>query len=207
MNNLAYSTQDLEKVGSKVEEILRQDLESSSPLIYSVNVPDAPKENMALAFTKALSVAIFGGREKLLCNFLYSISSPRPVDIVINMNKMGVGCHAGSTVFTTTLSKKVDAPVEMEGPKTFGSSKFKGGSSAEKLNSSKELLKLAEKFARTKSDVGGGMKMDRYVKIEPTENGSTLTIATLPRAYSMGMKSTTDAKDFIAIASLMEQVL
>jgi hypothetical protein len=207
MNNLAYSTQDIDKIGSKAEEILRGDLGSDQPLAYTVNQPDAPKENIAASVAKAFSLALFGGKENILCNLLFNITAPRQLTVIITMNKMGIGCHAGSIVFITPLSKTTGSTVSMEGPKVFGSSKFTGGDSATRLNNNKELVKLTEKFARTKSDVGGGLKMERYVNIEPSETGSVLTIVTLPRAYSMGMKATTDAKDFITIASLIEQSL
>ncbi len=208
MNNLAYSTQDIDKIGPKVEEILRQDLGLNTPLEYSVSLADAPVENLVASFAKGLSVAVFGGKEKVLCNLVFNITNPRPVHIVMMINKMGIGCHVGSIAFITPINKTVGGVVSMEGPKVFGSSKFTGDAAAiAKLNNNKELLKLAEKFARVKSDVGGGLKMERYVQLEPADTGSVLTIATLPRAYSMGMKASTDANDFITIASLMEQAL
>ncbi|HEV7782363.1 MAG TPA: hypothetical protein VGO58_13910 [Chitinophagaceae bacterium] len=208
MNNLAYSTQNIEKVSGNIEEILRKDLESSSPIPFTVSQPDAPKENIVASFANALSLAIFGGKEKTLCNLYFGVRNPRSVDIMINVAKMGLGSHAGVIVFTTKLNKPVGSTVAMEGPKTFGSSKFTGDSAAiAKLNANKELLKLADKFARTRTDVAGGLKMERYVNIEPSENVSVLTIATLPRAYSMGLKATTDTKDFFTIASLIEQSL
>jgi hypothetical protein len=209
MNNLAYSTQNIDKVAANAEEILRKDLGVEQPLSYTVSEPDAPKENVLSTFGKALSVAIFGGKEKVLCNLAFDIQSPRPVSILMMINKQGLaGSHAGSIVFTTQLNKKITGGVTMEGPKTFGTSKFIGdAATAAKLNGNKDLLKMTEKFARTKSDVGGGIKMDRYVSLEPKDNGTELTIVTLPRAYSMGIKATTDANDFIAIAGLMEQVL
>ncbi len=209
MNNLAYSSQNVEKVSANIEEILRKDLESSSPIPFTVSQPEAAKENMLSSFANALSLAVFGGKEKTLFNLFFELNDPRPVSLMINVSKAGLaGSHAGALVFTTKLSKTVGGTVTMEGPKTFGSSKFTGDSAAiAKLNGNKELLKLADKFARTKTDVAGGLKMERYVNIEPSENGSVLTIATLPRAYSMGLKATTDAKDFFTIASLVEQSL
>jgi hypothetical protein len=78
---------------------------------------------------------------------------------------------------------------------------------AGKLNGSKDLLKKADKFARTKSDVGGGIKRDRYFKVAPAESGSVLVVGTLPRATSMGMGATTDAKDFVDLAKTIEDLL
>ena len=130
------------------------------------------------------------------------------MQICFTVNRQGIGSHVGSIILSAMLSKNVGGPVTMEGPKTFGSSKFIGDpGSCAKLNGSKELLKTTEKLARTKSDVGGGIRMDRYVKIEPYGTGSTFIIITLPRATSMGISATTDAKDFFTIASLMEGLL
>lgn len=208
MNNLAYSTQDIEKVGTKVEEILRKDLGSDLPVAYTVKDHNAPKENLLGSMIKNLPTVLFGGKETVLYTLMFNIDKPRPIEIHMQINKQGIGCHAGSILFVTHINKTVAGNVTMEGPKMFGSSKFIGDTTASaKLNSNKELVKLTEKFARTKTDVAGGLKMDRHVLIEPAENGSLLIIVTLPRATSMGMGATTDAKDFFTIASLVEQTL
>jgi hypothetical protein len=128
--------------------------------------------------------------------------------LTVQVDRQGIGCHAGTIVFSAKLAKTAAGEVALEAPKTFGSSKFSGdAATAAKLNSSKDLLKRADKFSRTKSDVGGGIKMDRFFKLGPFETGSILVAGTLPRATGMGMSATTEAKEFIDLAKIIEDLL
>ena len=208
MNNLAYSSQKPENVAPKVEEIVRKDMGVNEALPYTVEEIGAPKDGALNAIFKDSASFLFGGKETKLFNFTFDFQQPRNVQLNIQINRQGIGCHAGSLVFSTFINKPIKGTITMEGPKTFGTSKFTGDTDAiAKLNSNKDLLKLADKFARTKSDIGGGIKMDRYFRMEPYNNGATLVIITLPRATSMGISATTDAKDFFTIAGLVEATL
>lgn len=208
MNNLAYSGQVPETIAAKVEEVLRKDLDSKEPIYYEIEELGSPKESALNAILKDGASFLFGGKETKLFAVNFDFQQPRPVNLKVNINRQGIGCHAGSLIFSTFINKPLSAPVTMEGPKMFGSSKFLGDATATaKLNSNKDLLKLADKFARTKSDVAGGLKMERYVKLEPFNNGATLVIITLPRAISMGINATTDIKDFFSIAGMIEAAL
>jgi hypothetical protein len=208
MNNLAYSGQQAENIGSKIEEIVRKDMGSNEPLNFIIEEQGTPKDGVLNAILKDGASILFGGKETMLFTVNFDFQQPRPVHLTVNVNRQGVGCHAGSLVFSAFINKPLSAPVTMEGPKVFGTSKFLGDANAtSKLNNNKDLLKLIEKFSRTKSDIAGGLKMERYVKLEPFSNGATLVIITLPRATSMGMSATTDAKDFFSIASMIEAAL
>jgi len=208
MNNLAYSNQKPENVAPKVEEIVRKDLGVNEVLPFIVEEVGAPKEGFLNAMLKDGASIFFGGKETNLFSVIFDFQQPRVAQLNVDINRQGIGCHAGSLIFSTFINKPVNGPVSMEGPKMFGTSKFIGDSDATaKLNNNKDLLKLADKFARTKTDVAGGLKMDRFFKIEPYNNGATLVIVTLARATSMGMSATTDAKDFFAIAQMIEATL
>ena len=125
------------------------------------------------------------------------------------MDKQGVGCFAGTLLYSTKLSKWVGSEVALEPPKTFGKSKFTGDPQAcAKLNANSGLVKLANNFARTESKVGGGtLKRERLFKIVPDANGAVLLIASLPRMTSMGFSATVDSKDFFEIAKMVEATL
>jgi hypothetical protein len=208
MNNLAYTGQQSDKIGPKVEEVLRKDLDSKDPINYEIEEQGSPKGSALNSILKDGATLLFGGKETVLFSVNFDFQQPRPVHLSVNINRQGVGCHAGSLVFSAFINKPLSAPVTMEGPKVFGTSKFLGDATAtSKLNNNKDLLKLAEKFARTKSDVAGGLKMERFVKLEPFNNGATLVIITLPRSTSMGMNATTDIKDFFSIAAMIESAL
>ena len=207
MNNLAYTSQDPEKIVPKIEEILRKDLGVDAPISSRISDAAAGKASVGSMLHDA-GVALFGGREALLFTVVFEIPSPRPVQLTVQVDRQGVGCHVGTIVFSTRLAKPAPGEVALEAPKTFGSSKFQGeAATAAKLNSSKDLLKRADKFSRTKSDVGGGIKMDRFFKVGPLESGSILVVGTLPRATGMGTGATTDAKEFMDLAKLIEDLL
>jgi hypothetical protein len=208
MNNLAYGNQKSENVAPKVEEILRKDLGVNEALPFTIDEQGAPNDGALGAILKDSRAFLFGGKETVLFTINFNIQQPKPVKIHFSVNRQGIGCHVGSIVFNTFINKAVKGPVTMEGPKTFGTSKFIGDpETSGKLNNNKELLKLADKFARTKSDIAGGIKMERYFKVEPFNDGALLMIITLARSTSMGMSATTDAKDFFSIASLVEASL
>lgn len=207
MNNLAYTSQDPEKVVPKIEEILGKDLGVDAPIPHKISDATAGKASAGSMLHDA-GVALFGGREALLFTVVFEIPSPRSVQLTVQVDRQGIGCHAGTIVFSTKLAKSVAGEVALEAPKTFGSSKFQGDAgTAAKLNSSKDLLKRADKFSRTKSDVGGGIKMGRYFKVGPLETGSILVVGTLPRATGMGTGATTDAKEFMDLAKMIEDLL
>jgi hypothetical protein len=207
MNNLAYTSQEPEKVIPKIQEILKKDLGVSSDIPYKVEDENTSKTSIG-TFLKDGAKVFFGGKEALLFSLIFEVNQPRPVKIQMHVNRQGIGSHVGTIIFTANLTKAVKAEVSLQEPKTFGTSKFEGDAdSAGKLNSSKDLLKKCDKFAHTKSDVGGGITADRFFKIIPAESGSMLVVRSLPRATSMGMSATTDAKDFFEITDLIEKSL
>ena len=208
MNNLAYSTQVPEKVAAKIEEVLRKDLEAGQLLSYDIEKEEVSKTTVG-SVLKDISTAVFGGKEERLLSVSFNINEPRSINIIVGVNKQGIGCHVGSILFYGNINKAVKAEIMLEEPKAFGTSKFKGDSTDDiaKLNSNKDLLKLADKFAKTKTTVSGGLKLDRFFKIIPSEEASIVVVNTLARSTSMGFGATTDAKDFFTILTLIEQTL
>jgi len=208
MNNLAYSTQNPEEVASKVEEIIRKDLNETNPVSYKIEKEANADASMGTILKDSLT-HIFGGKESLLFSIVFETQNPRPAKIIVHLNRQGVGCHAGSIIFTTNLKKSVKSEVAFEEPKFLGTSKFTGDAEAiTKLNSNKDLLKLADKFAKVKANMGGvDLTINRFCKITPAESGSNLVINTLAKSTSMGFSATTEAKMFFDIANLMESVL
>jgi len=207
MNNLAYGKHTAEDVAPKVEEIIRKDLGLSLEMPYIVEETGVEAGTLN-AIAKDAANFFFGGKETLLFKIRFDVTSPRPASILVNMNRQGVGCHAGSITFSTFINKPISSEVSLEEPKTFGTSKFKGDADAStKLNNNKDILKGADKLARVKSDVAGGLRMDRYFKVIPSTGGCNLVVITLARATSMGIGATTDAKDFFSLAAMIEAAL
>jgi len=202
MNNLAYASQQPETVVPKIEEILRKDIGVDAPIPHSVEDLNVSRANVGSMLHDA-GVSLFGGKEALLFTVVFDIGQARPVKLRAQVNRQGIGCHVGTLIFSTKIAKAVKGEVALD-----QKSKFQGEAEvAGKLNGIKELLKRADKFARTKSDVGGGIKMDRFFKLGPFETGSILVAGTLPRATGMGMSATTEAKEFIDLAKIIEDLL
>jgi hypothetical protein len=208
MNNLAYSTQQLEKVGPRIEDKLRKEIGASAPLPYEVENGHAGATT-AGTFLQDVTRGLFGGHAELLYTFVFDLTQPRPAQLRANVSRQGVGCHVGTLLYSTKLSKTVRDEVTLEAPKTFGTPKFTGDAEAiEKLNAKGELLKRVDKLARTRSEIGGlTIKTDRLVKIVPQESGSLLVISSLPRPTSMGFNATLDAKEFFDMAAMIEVTL
>jgi hypothetical protein len=206
MNNLAYNSRDPQTVAPKVEELIRKELGAAGRIPYTV--ADGAAEPYTVG--SALKTALVGGGLQSVFLLNFQLPPPRPTCLQVSMDQMGVGCLAGSTLFSTRLSKSVAGEVTFESPAGFrGKSKFAGNSEASaKLNANGDLVKLANKFARTESTFGGRtLKRDRLLKIAPDGNGCLLIIGSLPRTTSMGFSATVDSHDFFELATLIENSL
>jgi len=188
-----------------VEEIVRKEIGAQSAVPYTVMNGSAAPYTIGAALRQGL----FGGQVDVAFQLNFDLPKPRPACLQISMDKQGVGCFAGTLLYSARLAKPVRGEVALEPPKTFGKSKFAGDPDASaRLNANGGLLKLANNFARTESKVGGGtLKRERFCKIIPEGAGSVLVIASLPRTTSMGFSATVDCKDFFDIASLVEAAL
>jgi len=202
MNVLAYSSQDPQKVGAKVEEKLREDLGVSGPIPYTIEKGDAEGASLG-SVLKDAGRFLIGGKVELLFTLVFDIASPRQVQMRAHVNRQGVGSHVGLMLFSTKFAKSLNSQVTL-GDK----GKFTGDAMAEKLNSNKDLLKRIEKFIRPKANIGGlEITIPRICEIAPTDGGAILAIGTLGRPHAMGFKIAIDAKDFFDIAAMIEAML
>ncbi len=97
----------------------------------------------------------------------------------------------------------------LEPEKTFSKSKFTGdGATAEKLNASAPLIKQVNGFVRTEYQAGNEkVQTERFLKLEPFEGGSLLSVNTLPKSKWLGLTSILDATAFLEVASAIEGAL
>ena len=210
MNNLAYSSRDPQTVGPKVEELIRKELGAAMPIAYTV-AGGTPEPYTVGSALKTAFIDLVGGQLQFAFQLNFELPPPRPARLQVSMCQMGIGCTAGSTLFSTQLSKSVGGEVALQPPGGFlsSNSKFAGNPEASaKLNANSELIKLANKFARTESPFGGHkLKRDRLLKIVPDGKECALIVGSLPRTTSMGLSATVDSKDFLELASLIERSL
>jgi hypothetical protein len=208
MNNLLYGNQQAEKIGPQVEEKVRKETGSASPVAYSVESGEAGSTS-AGSVLGDVARGLFGGKTNTLFTLVFDIATPRAAQLRTTVIRQGVGAYVGSLLYSTRLSKPVKSEVSLEPPKTFGSSKFIGDADAgAKLNAKGDIAKRVGKFARTKTEMGSiTVEMARLFKIVPQDAGSLLIVNTLPRMTSMGMDAAIDAKDFFEIAAMIEAAL
>ena len=206
MNNLAYISRNPQEVGPKVEELIRRELGAAGPLPYSVG--DGSAEPFIAG--SALKTALVGGKLESLFRLNFELPPPRSGRLEVSMDEMGIGCIAGSTVYSARLSKSVAGEVNLAGPSGFlGKAKFVGDEAASaRLNANGAVVKLAGKVARTESTFGARKLIrDRLFKIVPDGNGCLLIIGSLPRTTAAGFSATVDAQDFFELTGLIERVL
>ena len=208
MNNLLYANQQAEKIGPQVEEKVRKETGSTSPVAYTIESGEAGSTTVGLVLGD-VARGLFGGKTNTLFTLVFNIATPRAAQLRATVIRQGVGAYVGSLLYSTTLSKTVKSEVSLEPPKTFGSPKFIGDADAiTKLNAKDDIAKRVGKFARTKTEMGSiTVEMARLFKIVPQDSGSLLIVNTLPRMTSMGMDAAIDAKEFFEIAAMIEAAL
>lgn len=208
MNNLAYNSQDASTVGPKVEEKLREDLGAGAPVPYEVDMGDAGTVT-AGSFARDLGQYFLGGKENSLFRLHFTLAQPRSAQLIANVTRYGLGSYVGLLVFAAPLSKPVSGEATLGDPKMFGKAKFDGDPAVSaKLNANGPLLKMAGEMARTEATVASGtIKIKRCCQVAPHEGGAMLIVHTLPRMLKMGLSATTDAKQFLEFAAMMESTL
>lgn len=206
MNSGAYGSQTVEAVTPKVEELVRADLESPTPIPFEVEMGGAGKLSAGSLLADA-ATHLFGGRETLLFTVCFDLQQPRPFTLRVPIDRQGVGSHLGALLFAAKLSKPVTGEAALADPKMFGSSKFAGDAAvAAKLNANSELIQRANKFSRLESP-NLHIKAPRLFKVAPQDGAAILIAGTLPRSYAMGMKVSLDVKEFLELANLVEASL
>jgi len=208
MNNLLYANQQAEKIGPQIEEKVRKETGSTSPVAYMIESGEAGSTTVGSVLGD-IARGLFGGKTNTLFTLVFDIATPRAAQLRATVIRQGVGAYVGSLLYSTTLSKTVKSEVSLEPPKTFGSPKFIGDADAiTKLNAKGDIAKRVGKFARTKTEMGSiTVEMARLFKIVPQDSGSLLIVNTLPRMTAMGMDAAIDAKEFFEIAAMIEAAL
>jgi hypothetical protein len=208
LNNLAYTSQDAEYVGPKVEEKVREEVGATAPMPYRVEMGEASALSVG-PFVGDAARGLAGGREETLFRIRFGLPRLLTSDLWVSVNRQGVGSHVGLLYYSAKLSALCGGEAALEAPKFFGKSKFVGYErTASRLNANGELVKRANSLARVESQSGGlTIKIERCCKVFPFAGGSMLLVATLPRPVKMGFGAAIDAKKFFDLADMMEAAL
>jgi hypothetical protein len=207
---LEFNSQDLDKVLPSIEEHVRNELGAKEALPYEVGNPgEAGKGSVYWR-----SVA-GGGDAIVLCYLYFDLPGPRLVSLEIAVNKRLVGCHVGRMQYLTLIERAIDSAVYLDAPRFWfwQNSKFLGDERAsQKLNGNEECIALANKFSRTKLDLGGGtLRVPRTFELVPKDSGSQLIAVTLPD-LDKDFRDGKDGKglgirDFFKLADMFEAIL
>jgi len=210
MNNGGYTSQDPTTLGSKVEELVRTELGSSAAVPFEIIGADGEGKHFTAGSLLAdTATHLFGGKTTMLCSVGFQLTQPRVIALQVQLDRVGVGAHLGTLLYSTRLAKRVLGDVTLEDPKTFAS-KFvspQDPGAADRLNAEKDLIKRVNKFARAEFP-GFNVKGQRIFQIKPEgDGGANLIAATFPRSYAMGFKVSLDVKEFVDLAGTVEAAL
>jgi hypothetical protein len=208
LNNLIFGNQQSDKIAASVEEIVRKDVGSPTPLVY--RILDATGGSATVGSVLVDIGNLLGsGQTTPLLTVELDIPGGRPATLQAQVIRQGVGGHTGPLVFVFRLAKAAAGEVGFEEHKSFGTPKFTGDpATAARLNGVKDLAKRTDKVLRSEAEMGSvKVKAPRVFRLVPADGGSTLVLGTLPRLTSMGMSATTDAREILEIATAVEGAL
>ncbi len=208
MNILVYNSQKPEDVCPKIAEIVAKELRVSD-IAYEVEMPDSPAITNAKTVLGDIARTAFGGKTDNLFTVIFKPDKPRPFEIRVSVIRSGAGCAASYLLYTAHLDKDVDAETILGEPKVFGSAKFSGGDAAQKLNANADLIKRANKLARSESSYGPlNLKIQRLFAIfSKGDDPTALAVGTLAKPTSMGMSVSMDLNEFTELAGMIEKLL
>ena len=139
MNNLVYGNQQPEKLAAGVEEIVRKDLGSATPLPYRILDVAAGKATVGSVLVD-IGNAIGSGQVTPLLTVEIALAGAQPATLQAQLIRQGVGAYCGALVFVFGFAKPVTGEVGFEEHKSFGTPKFIGDPSlAARLNGVKDL--------------------------------------------------------------------
>ena len=195
-----FNTKDPEKVGSLIEQQVREELGATAPLPYEIEGPGAAGEGSVYWNSVTGGDALI-----ILCYLNFDLPGPRPAQLRIAMNKSLVGCYVGRLQYATLIERAVDSKVYLDAPRFWfwQKSKFLGDEGAcEKLNAHDEFVKRANKFARWKHNLGSStLRIDRKFGLLPGESGTEFVASVLAGDYKIGIR------EFFKLASMFEEIL
>jgi hypothetical protein len=208
VNNLVYGNQQPEKLAAGVEEIVRKDTGSATPLPYRMLDVAAGKATVGSVLIDIGNV-LGSGQVSPLLTVELDLPSASPATLQAQLIRQGVGAYCGSLVFVFRLPKACAGDVSIEEHKSFGTPRFTGEPmGAARLNGVKDLAKRADKVLRSETEMGSiKVKIPRVFRLSQAPTGSVLVFGTLPRLTSMGMGATTDAREIIDLAAAVEAAL
>jgi hypothetical protein len=208
LNYLVFGNQQPDKLAAGVEEIVRKDVGSATPLPY--RLLDVANGSATVGSVLVDIGNVLGsGQTAPLLTVELDLPGAQPATLQAQLIRQGIGAYCGPLVYVFRLAKPVAGEVGLEEHKSFGTPRFTGDAdAAARLNAAKDLAKRTDKVLRSETEMGAiKLRVPRVFRLAPAEGGSVLVLGSLPRITSMGMSATTDAHEIIDIASTVETAL
>jgi len=208
MNNLVYGNQQPDKLAAGVEEIVRKDTGSATPLPYRLLDVATGKATVGSVLVD-IGHALGSGQTAPLLTVELDLPSAQPATLQAQLIRQGIGAYCGPLVYVFRLAKAVAGEVGFEEHKSFETPKFTGEAGlAGRLNGAKDLAMRVDKVLRSETDMGSiKVKAPRVFRLAPADGGAVLVLETLPRVTSMGMSATTDAREILDIAAAVDAAI
>lgn len=207
MNNLAYGTQDPNKIAEKVTELIQEETKAAPAL--EVQMAGAPATTLKSVVNDGLSLLWGGKAPTCLFTLNYTLTAPRPMTVSVPIDRQGVGAHGGRLTFSTPIGKPIAHEVVLGEPKFFGGAKFAGDeAAAAKLNGNAALMKKLKGFVRTKLNTGGvDVEIPQLFKLVPGPDGTMLIANNMAKSMKMGFAMSLEINELAEIAKLIEATL
>lgn len=207
MGTFVYFTQILTDLAPPIEQVVRTDVGSTTPLAYAfVDDPEVGaraqgsdgdwRHRIGLGWTPVGTIH-------------FSLPWLLGASLTVRLVQFGLGTYVGSLRYAIDLDRDVDANVTFERDKHHGGPAFVGGTAASRLNAEPDLAKrvaavLREEFMsgtlRVRGD-GCGMTLSQG------EPGSKLDLWTYGHNDFFGTHATTDAGRVLDLARLIRELL
>lgn len=209
LSPLHFTGQKAEKIGPRIEQMVRQELGSPVPLPYQVLPGTSGGATAGSLLSEWAHAQIHLSQQAAALFYIhFTLAAPRPFDLHITIMRHGMGALAGQCIFAVRLSKPVPGPLNLGELKLMGTRGFSGDPAlAARLNSQRDVLAKAYGLVTTTSSIGGTrIHIAHYLQIQPARVGSLLIVHRLPQS---GPLSGTNwgIRDMLAFAPMLEYYL
>jgi len=204
MGFLAFGGQKPDVIAPKIEEALRAEFAATAAVPFKVEAGNATPTSAGTVVKEGLGLLLGGRGETILFTVHFTLPPPRPATLAVHVARQGIGSHVSGLLYSAALAKAVAVEVMLD-----EKGKFQGEAGlAGKLNGDKALLKRCVALSRTTANLGGvDITNPRFFKLAPEGSGTTLVVGTLPKVGMLGFKVTLDAKEFLDLATAIENLL
>jgi hypothetical protein len=207
--DLTFKSSDVEVVAPRIEQIVREDLGLSDPVVYTLSDVVAPQSRSRglLAFAKA---ATTGSKVSPLMTLALELPGPRKGLLRANVGQLQRASFMGALSFVIPIGKPLSGEVSLGKRGLLAVPEFMGGPEAEILNKVPGLAKRVDGALVAKAAIGMTIQITPEFRLFTTPEGSLLLVRTLPVITAIRLttvRGTTNAREILAIADAIEAAL